>query len=130
MADQRPQQHGDDAAKKQIVGQQEKDLGPASAKGHADALDDPGCSQQHERRAMVPADVDPVLGRGQQEAAKHRPAKAEEHFVGVPLNRSEAACRCFNGATEHQPPGDRQDNPGQAGQGEEGPKADQPERVC
>ena len=32
------------------------------------------------------ADADPVLGRGQQEAAEHRPAEAEEHFVGMPLD--------------------------------------------
>jgi hypothetical protein len=91
VANQRPQQHGGDGAEKEVVGQHGDRQRQAAAEAHGQALDDPGCGQQHQCRAVVAADIDPVLGRGEQEAAQHGPAEAEEHFVGMPLHRGERA---------------------------------------
>jgi hypothetical protein len=129
MADQRPQQHVHDAAEKEVVGEQKEGMWPIAAKGHADPLDHPGGAEQHEGRTVVATDIDPVLGRGEEEATEHRPAEAEEHFVGVPLDGCKARYRARHGAAEDERPEQWQKHPGQAGQAEEWPKADEPERV-
>jgi len=103
---------------------------PVAAATHAESFEQPGAGQQHQRLAVVAADIDPVLGRGQQEAAKYRPAEAEEHFVGVPLHRGVAVFRSGQGAAEDQCPDHRQTQARNAGQRKERAEADQPERMC
>ena len=61
--------------------------------------------------------------------AQHGPAEAEEHFMGMPLNRGEWSLRGRQGAAEHQCPGHWQQHAGQAGQGEKRAEADEPERM-
>jgi hypothetical protein len=105
VADQRPQQHGDDAAEEQRLllsrnsgrGQLPPKLMPIRSTIQARG-------QQHQRRAVVAADIDPVLGRSEQEAAEHRPAEAEEHLVGVPLDGVKGAARRRQLTTENQRP--------------------------
>ncbi|MPM85706.1 hypothetical protein SDC9_132787 [bioreactor metagenome] len=129
IADQRPHQHGGDAAKKGVVGEHGDRQRPLAAEAHGQPLDDPGSSEQHQGRSVIAADVDPVLGRGEQEAPQYRPAEAEEHLMGMPLNRCERRVRGRQAAAEHQRPGDGEEHAGKAGEGEEGAEADEPQRV-
>ena len=127
MAQQRPQQHGHDGGEEQQVGEPEQQRRPAGAEGHADPLDHPGRHQPDQRPPMPAAHLHPVLGGGEQEAAHHRPAEAEEHLVGMPLERAHRAGRRRQRAGEDQRPQQREGQPGEAGEQKEGAEADEPE---
>ena len=129
VRDQRAQQHGHDGDEKEVVGQQEQRPRQVAGEPHSESLQQPGGHQHHQCRAVIAADVNPVLGGGEQKASEHRPAEAEEHLVGVPLRRREWRCRSRQRAGEDQRPDNGQQGAGDAGQREEGPEADQPERV-
>ena len=129
IADQGGEQQGDDGEQEEIVAQQEQRDRPAAAEAHADALENPSRRKKHQGSAVIAADADPVLGRRQQKAAEDGPAEAEEHFVGMPLDRREILRRGGQDALENQDPDDRQAQPGEAGEGEERPEADQPQGV-
>jgi hypothetical protein len=126
VAQQRPQQHRDDAQKQQI-GQPEQQRRPAGTEGHADALDNPRRRQPDQRGPVPATHLHPVFGGGEQEAAEHGPAEAEEHLVGVPLERAHRARRGRQLAGEHQRPQQRKGQPGQAGEQEKRAEADEPE---
>jgi hypothetical protein len=85
VADQRPQQHGDNGGEEQVAGQAEDQWWQFAGKPHAGAFEQPGRDEDDQRRAVVAANLHPVLGRGEQEAAEDGPAEAEEHLVRVPL---------------------------------------------
>lgn len=72
---------------------------------------------------------DPVFRGREQEAAEDGPAEAEEHFVGVPLQRGNGGGGQGEGAGKDGGPQQGQAQAGQAGEGEEGAKAHQPQRV-
>ncbi len=127
VADQRGEQQGDNGEQEEVVGEQEERQRPAAAEAHANALEYPRRREKHQGGAVIAADADPVLGRGEQKAAEDGPAETEEHFVGVPLDRREILRGGGQDALEDQDPGDRQAQAGEAGEGEEGPEADQPE---
>jgi hypothetical protein len=85
VADQRPQQHGDNGGEEQVAGQAEDQWWQFAGKPHAGAFEQPGRDEDDQRRAVVAANLHPVLGRGEQETAEDGPAEAEEHLVRVPL---------------------------------------------
>ncbi len=53
-------------------------------------FEQPCGDQEHQRLAMVAANLNPVLGSGEQESAENGPAEAEEHLMSVPLNDRKA----------------------------------------
>jgi hypothetical protein len=129
VADQRPQQHGDDGGEEEVAGQAEDQWWQFAGKPHAGAFEQPGRDEDDQRRAVVAADLHPVLGRGEQEAAEDGPAEAEEHLVRVPLAGRERCRWRRQRAREDQRPEHRQAESRQAGEGKEGSEADQPQRV-
>ena len=129
VADQGGEQQGDDAGNEQVGGDQEQRVRPSGAEAHGKTFEQPGGGEQDQGGAVIAADADPVFAGGQQEAPEHGPAEAEEHFVGMPLDRRKAWRRCRHDPLEYHDPDDRQAEPGEAGEDEKWPEADQPEGV-
>ena len=98
-----------------------------SAQGHAQAFEQPGANQEDQPGAVVATDIDPVLGRSQQEAAQNGPAETKKHFVRVPLQGADRARRESSVAGEEHRPGERQQGAGQTAKEKERAKTYQPE---